>query len=331
MLRYDFDSRSQHLQTLEIIMIYTLTLNPAVDRELTVPAIEFDSVLRASDARVDFGGKGFNVSRLLKGMNTPSTAVGFLGGRAGELLQDGLQGLGIGTDFVWVPGETRTNVSIVTESHDHYVKVNEKGPLVDAGKQKELLDKIDLLANPGDWWVLAGSLPPGVADDFYARVIYVLNKHDAQSILDTSGESLKTGCAEKPYLVKPNAEEAHVLTGLPMDTPSEIAGAAAEIRRMGAQNVAISMGKAGALLHTAEGTWLTHSPKIKEKNPIGAGDSMVGGLVWGLTQAVVLKEALGWGVASGAATASLPGTEVGSRPLIEELFSQVRFERLESV
>jgi 1-phosphofructokinase family hexose kinase len=311
-------------------MIYTLTLNPAVDRELTVPAMEFDSVLRATESRVDFGGKGFNVSRLLRGMGASSTAVGFLGGRAGELLQDGLQSLGIGTDFVWVPGETRTNVSIVTQSHDHYLKANEKGPLVDEAKQKDLLDKIDSLARPGDWWVLAGSLPPGVPDDFYAQVVHVLNRHEAHAILDTSGESLRMGCAEKPYLVKPNAEEAHILTGLPMDTPAAIAVAAAEIRRLGAQNVIVSMGKAGALLHTAEGTWLTHTPKIKEKNPIGAGDSMVGGLVWALTEGIALKEALGWGVASGAATASLPGTEVGTRPLIQELFSQVQYERLET-
>jgi 1-phosphofructokinase family hexose kinase len=317
--------------SLEINMIYTLTLNPAVDRELTVSAMEFDSVLRASESRVDFGGKGFNVSRLLKGMNEASTAVGFLGGNAGELLQKGLQSLGIGTDFVWVSEETRTNVSIVTQLHDHYLKVNEKGPLVDEAKQKELLTRIDTLARPGDWWVLAGSLPPGVTNDIYARVIQVLNKHDARAILDTSGESLKLGCAEKPFLVKPNAEEAHALTGLPMSSPSEIAAGALEIRRMGAQNVVVSMGKAGALLHTVDGTWLTHTPKIQEKNPIGAGDSMVGGLVWALTQGISLKESLGWGVASGAATASLPGTEVGSRPLIEQLYSQVRYERLETV
>ena len=306
-------------------MIYTLTLNPAVDRELTVRAMEFDSVLRASESHVDFGGKGFNVSRLLKELEEPSIAVGFLGGNAGELLQRGLQGLGIGTDFVWVDGETRTNVSIVTQSHDHYIKVNEKGPLVNAIKQKELLDKIDSLAKRNDWWVLAGSMPPGVADDFYARIVNVLNKHGAQAILDTTGESLRLGCAEKPYLVKPNIEEAHALTGLPMDTPAEITAAAAEIRKMGAKNVVISMGKAGALLQTPEETWLTHSPTIKEKNPIGAGDSMVGGLVWALNQGFALKDSLGWGAASGAATASLSGTEVGSRPLIEELFSQVRF------
>jgi 1-phosphofructokinase family hexose kinase len=311
-------------------MIYTLTLNPAVDRELTVPAMEFDSVLRATGARVDFGGKGFNVSRLLKGLGAASTAVGFLGGRAGELLQDGLQSLGIGTDFVWVPDETRTNVSIVTEAHDHYIKVNEKGPLISEAKQKELLEKIDSLAKPGDWWVLAGSLPPGIPDNFYARIVNLLNRHKANAILDTSGDSLQIGCAERPYLLKPNAEEAQVLTGLPMDTPAEIALAAAKICELGAQNVVISMGKAGALLHTAEGTWLTHSPKIKEKNPIGAGDSMVGGLVWALTEGIALKEALGWGVASGAATASLPGTEVGARPLIEDLFLQVQYERLET-
>ena len=312
-------------------MIYTLTLNPAVDRELTVPEMEFDSVLRASESRVDFGGKGFNVSRLLRGMEEPSTAVGFLGGNAGELLQSGLQSLGIGTDFVWVTGETRTNVSIVTQTHDHYIKVNEKGPLVDADKQKELLEKIDSLAKQGDWWVLAGSMPPGVADDFYARIVNVLNKHEANAILDTTGEALRLGCAEKPYLVKPNAEEVHTLTGMPVDSTTEIAAAAAELRKMGAQNVVISMGKAGALMQSAEETWLTRSPKIQEKNPIGAGDSMVGGLVWALTQGIALKESLGWGVASGAATASLSGTEVGSRPLIEELFKQVRFEKFETI
>jgi 1-phosphofructokinase family hexose kinase len=308
-------------------MIYTLTLNPAIDRELTVPTLEFDAVLRASDSQVDFGGKGFNVSRLLKGLGAASIAVGFVGGKAGQLLEDGLHSMGISTDFVWVPGETRTNVSIVTPAHSHYLKVNEKGPLVELAKQRELLDKIDSLARPGDWWVLAGSLPPGVPDDFYARIVSVLKQHDSLAVLDTSGESLRLGCAEKPYLVKPNLEEAHALTGLPMGTPAEIAAAATQIRRLGAQNVVISLGKAGALLQTPEGSWLAHSPKVKEKNPIGAGDSMVGGLVWALNQGFPIKESLGWGIASGAATASLSGTEVGSRPLVEALLSQVRYEK----
>jgi fructose-1-phosphate kinase PfkB-like protein len=123
-------------------MIYTLTLNPAVDRELTVPAITYDTVLRAAQSQVDFGGKGFNVSRLLMGLGSASTAVGFLGGKTGEILQEGLQSLGIGTDFVWISGETRTNISIVTPTGGHYIKVNEKGPVIAPEKQQELLVKI---------------------------------------------------------------------------------------------------------------------------------------------------------------------------------------------
>jgi 1-phosphofructokinase family hexose kinase len=309
-------------------MIYTLTLNPAVDRELTVAAVEFDAVLRASESRVDFGGKGFNVSRMLQSLGASSTAVGFLGGRTGGLLQEGLKELGIGTDFVWVSGETRTNISIVTESHDHYIKVNEKGPLVETAKQDELLAKIEAITRPGDWWVLAGSLPPGVGDDFYARIVAVLNRHQAKAVLDTTGESLRLGCAERPFLVKPNVEEAAALTGLPLDAPAQVAEAAAAIRAMGARNVVVSMGKDGALLQTGEGTWVIRSPKVQEKNPIGAGDSMVGGLVWALTQGLGFRESLGWGVASGAATASQSGTEVGTRELIEALIPQVSFQNL---
>ena len=309
-------------------MIYTLTLNPAIDREFTVNTVEFDTVLQAIESQVDFGGKGFNVSRLLKSMGTPSMAIGFVGGRAGEQMRDGLRLLEITTDFVWISEETRTNISIVTQSPNHYIKVNEKGPLVDESKQRELLGKIESIAQSGDWWVLAGSLPPGVPDSFYAQITDILNDRKAITILDTIGESLRLGCGAKPFLVKPNAEEACHLTGLPVENTAQVALAATEIRKMGAQNVVISLGKKGALLQTSDGSWLVHSPKIKEKNPIGAGDSMVGGLVWALAQGHPVKESLGWGAASGAATASMSGTEVGSRPLIEELFHKVEYESL---
>ncbi len=312
-----------------MIKIYTLTLNPAVDREVTVPAMQFDTVLRALESRVDFGGKGFNVSRLLIGLGAKSTAVGFLGGKAGESLQEGLRSLDIGTDFVWVTGETRTNISIVTPSGGHYIKVNEKGPLVEESSQQVLIERIDSLARPGDWWVLAGSLPPGCADDFCARIINVLNRHGALTLLDTAGEALRLGCAEKPYLVKPNAEEAGSLTGMPVGTLGEITKVAARIRELGARNVVISMGKDGAMLQTDEETWLVRGPKITEKNPIGAGDSLVGGMVWALSQGKPLKEATGWGVASGAAAASLGGTEVGSREMIEKLLEQVDYQKME--
>jgi len=306
-------------------MIYTLTLNPALDRELTVPAIEYDAVLRATQSQVDFGGKGFNVSRQLKNLGMSSTAVGFLGGKTGEMLLEGLRAQGIETDFVWLNNrETRTNISIVTPGGEHYIKVNEKGPLVSKQEQAELISKVDRLAKPGDWWVLSGSLPPGLPDSFLAQLIALLNNGGAQVLLDTTGAPLHLGCQVKPFLVKPNIHEAQELTGLTTGSFAGARRAAVEIRRLGAQNVLLSMGRSGALLQTQSQTWLARCPSIEEKNPIGAGDAMLGGMLWALTNNLALQEALAWSAACGAAAASLHGTGMGPRQLVEQLLAQVQ-------
>ena len=304
-------------------MIYTLTLNPAVDRELTVPAIEFDTVLRASAWRVDFGGKGFNVSRMLKSLGTPSTALGFAGGKSGELLRDGLESLGIATDFVWVAGETRTNISIVPEAQGSYIKANEPGPTISAAEQDDLLEKVRQLSQKDDWWVLAGSLPPGIKSNFYARLIEIIQAAGAKVILDTSGEALEKGAMAKPFLAKPNDIELEKLTGLPVNDQAQITVAAQALQKMGVANVVVSLGKKGALLVSPDEDRLVESPKIEERNPIGAGDSLVGGLTWGLSEGLSLAEALRWGIACGAAAASLSGTEIGSRELVEKLHSEI--------
>jgi len=311
-------------------MIYTITLNPAVDKELVVPALEFDTVLRSQKINVDYGGKGFNVSRILKSLETDSVALGFAGGNSGELLRDGLESLHIDTDFVWVSGETRTNVSIVTEIPSHYVKVNEPGPTISTEELKTLRQKVVQLAKSGDWWVLAGSLPPGVSTIIYADLIKDIQAAGAFVILDTSGDALKHGCAAKPFLAKPNDAEAHMLTGLPVNNMSEIATAAKMIQAAGVGTVVISLGKAGALLVDGDHVWQVESPVIQESNPIGAGDSMVGGLVWALSQGMPMVDAVTWGIACGAATASMPGTAVGTKELVDTLHPQVKIHQLES-
>lgn len=309
-------------------MIYTLTLNPAVDRELAVEEIVFDTVLRASEWRVDCGGKGFNVARMLQSLGTSSVALGFAAGKSGELLDDTLQSLGIETDFVWVGGETRTNVSIVSTDHAHHVKVNEPGPTVSETDLAKLVQKVRGLARPDDGWVLAGSLPPGAPPTFYAEIITILQSAGARVFLDTSDEALRQSCPAKPFLVKPNAAEAQELTGLPINTPAEIAAVGAAIQAMGPVNVIISLGKQGALLVNGHKAWLAASPEIVEHNPIGAGDSMVAGLVWGLSQGHSMPEALCRGIACGAATASQGGTTVGSLAQVNELLSQVRLSEV---
>lgn len=304
-------------------MIYTVTLNPAVDREMTVPSLAFDTVLRASDWRVDPGGKGFNVSRMLMSLGAASTALGFAAGRSGEFLRDSLEGLGIETDFVWVSDETRTNVSIVAESDGHYIKANEPGPTIIKEDLEKLMVQVRAKARTGDWWVLAGSLPPGVPVEIYANIITIVQSAGAKAILDTSGDGLKKGCGGRPFLIKPNDFEAGKLTGLPVETRPEIIAAAQAILNSGVENVVISLGKSGAMLVNGDAVWFAASPTIKEANPIGAGDSMVGGLVWALSQGLEPAEALRWGVACGAATASCKGTAVGSRQQVESLAQEI--------
>lgn len=305
-------------------MIYTLTLNPALDRELTVPDLVFDEVLRATALRIDYGGKGFNVSRALAELGAESVALGFVGGKTGEKLEAGLASLGIATDFTWVSEETRTNVSVVSQNQPHYLKVNESGPTVTSAEQDALITKVETLARPDDWWVLAGSLPPGATDAIYADVIEKLQAVGANAILDTSGTPLRHGCESGPFLVKPNAREAGELTGRRVETEEEVRAAAQSIHSLGVKLVLISMGKAGALLSDGDQTWLGEPPRIEERNPIGAGDASVAGLAWGLSQDLPLPEVLRWSVASGAAAASLDGTAVGSYEFIESLVEQVR-------
>ena len=179
------------------------------------------------------------------------------------------------------------------------------------------------LAQKGDWWVLAGSLPPGLQQTYYADLIEDIQRAGARVVLDTSGEALRWGCSAQPFLAKPNELELKQLTGLVVDSAAEIASAARAVQASGIENVVVSLGKEGAMLVNERSVWQAASPRIQERNPIGAGDSMVGGLVWGLSESLSVLEAVRWGIACGSATASMSGTAVGSRQLVEELLPQV--------
>lgn len=304
-------------------MIYTVTLNPAVDKEFVVPELAFDAVLRAQSTRIDMGGKGFNVARMLKALGTDSVAVAFAGGHCGALLRDGMFRLGIATDLLWIGGETRANVSVVDGRRRQMLKVNEPGPTVTAADFAALLERIADLAEPGDWWILGGSLPPGAPADSYAQIIALVQARGGRAVLDSSGAALAAGCRAAPFLVKPNALEAAQLTGLPMGNTAELAAAATAVRALGPRLVALSRGADGALLDTADGTWTADSPAVAAGNPTGAGDALVAGLVWALARGETAPEALCWGVACGASTAAQAGTAVGAAAEVARLRAQI--------
>jgi 1-phosphofructokinase family hexose kinase len=304
-------------------MIYTVTLNPALDRELTVPEIQFDEVLRATGLHIDYGGKGFNVSRALEALGQRSVALGFLGGGAGVKIALGLEELGISVDAVDIRGETRTNVSIVSEADKRHVKVNEFGPIVTQVEQETLLDKVQTLARPGDWWVLGGSLPRGVPDDFYAKIVNRVQLRGARVLLDAAGAPLKHGCEALPYLVKPSLSQALELTGLSPTEGEDIGVVLAAVHELGAKTVVVTLGEDGAAAFDGADAWLVEPPKVEVYSTVGASGALMAGLIWGLSQKFSLDEALRWGVAAGAVSASREGTAVARRGAVEPFVQAV--------
>jgi len=304
-------------------MIVTVTPNPVLDHTLTVPEIAFDTVTRATAVRDDWGGKGFNVSRVLLALGVESTALGFIGGTTGQRLAAGLSALGLPTDFVTIAGETRTNVIIAEADSGRYVKVNEAGPTVQPEEIAQFLDKVRQRATPGGTWALCGSLPPGVPDDFYAQLIEILQPRGARVLLDTSGAALRLGCEARPFLVKPNAEEAAAFAGHPIDTPNAARDAANAFLERGIAQVALSLGAAGLLLATHESSVIAIPPDVPVRNVTGAGDALLAGLAYALEHGLPLAEQARWGVAAGTASAMHEGVGVVTRTSVEQIYTGI--------
>lgn len=308
-------------------MIYTVTLNPALDKEYCVSELLPNAVLRAYSVNLDYGGKGFNIARMLAAFGSDCIALGFVGGHTGEVLQTGLQGIGLRTDFVQVSGETRTNISIVSDREGDYFKVNEAGPDVSDREVAELLGKIEDLVQPQDWWVLAGSLPRGVPDDIYARMIERIHQGGAKAVLDSSGAAFRLGCEAGPFLIKPNREEIAQISSGEVENPTELYKAIAGIHEIGVENIVLSAGKEKSICSNGVEIWVGVPPKVDEKNPIGAGDAMLAAVVERLSRGAGWGEAFTWGIAAGSAAASLRGTSMPTRPQVEKLLNKVMIRK----
>jgi len=310
-------------------VIITVTPNPVLDRTLTVPRIVFNEVTRATTVQLDWGGKGFNVSRALQPLGMDSVAMGFIGGATGQTLERGLSDLGIATDFVHIAGETRTNVIVREADSERYIKVNEAGPTVQAEEVFAFFERVIEKARPGDTWVLAGSLPPGVPTHFYAQLIGLLRLHRARVFLDSSGEPLRLGCAAAPYLVKPNAIEATQVTRIEIRPsgsrrPQGSLEAAKHFLHQGIELVALSLGADGLLLASEEQAVWARPPAVVARNPTGAGDALLAGIIWASVRGMPLEEMARWGVASGTASALREGVGAGTRAEVEALYGQVQ-------
>ena len=301
-------------------MIYTVTFNPAIDYLVYVPELKVGSIIRSEKEKVFFGGKGINVSLVLRELGIKSTAMGFIAGFTGSAIEQAIGGDEISTDFVHLnEGLTRINVKIRSGQE---TDINGQGPAISENDIKLLFDKLKMLKK-GDTLVLAGSIPNTLPSDIYEKIMELLSETGVRFVVDATKDLLLNSLKYLPFLIKPNNDELGEIFGVKIDTPEDAILYAGKLRKMGAVNVLVSMGKNGAVLVDENGKEY-YMPAIDGKviNTVGAGDSMVAGFLAGYAQESDYGYALKLGTAAGGATAFSEG--LASRDEIFRLMNQIQ-------
>lgn len=286
-------------------MVYTVTFNPALDYVVRMGDFQAGETNRTESDEIQWGGKGINVSTVLRNLGVDNVALGFLAGFTGEALDKGLRKAGISTDFIWLEeGLTRINVKIKAGEE---TEINGVGPAIPAAALEELFSKLDRLRS-GDVLVLAGSIPATLPDDVYQRILARLEGRDILTVVDATRELLCAVLPYRPFLIKPNAGELGEIFGRVLTADGEIEDCARQLQAKGARNVLVSMAGDGSLLLDEAGTVRRLGvPKGKVRNSVGAGDSMVAGFLAGWLEHRDYAAAHRLGAATGSATAFSDG------------------------
>ncbi len=312
-------------------MIVTVTLNPSLDEWMQLPAIRIGRLNRASTFTRYLGGKGLNVSRVVRELGGRTTALGFAGGEDGLILREMTNRLGIRHDFVAIEGSTRNNYKILTERPKAVTEINTAGPRISSANLRALARRVLAKRPPPACVVFSGSVPPGAPHAVYARWIRALRGQGIWTVLDTSGAALRQGVSARPWLIKPNRQEAEELLGRPLGTRRRMVEAVRALLARGPELVILSLGREGAIAGCAstQALWFAVPPAVRVNSAVGAGDSLVAGFLVGWFSTRSLQDALRLGMACGAATAMTPGTELCHRADVSRLLRRVRLQRLE--
>lgn len=304
-------------------MIFTLTLNPAMDKTVVIENLVPGGVNRIKSLRVDVGGKGINVSKCLKALGCQSTAAAFWGGTAGQRGMDFLAEQGIGSLAVTVPEDTRTNLKIIDPIKKENTDINEPGPTITETDLAELIQKLDEAIAPGDVLILSGSIPKGCQPAIYRDLTARYRARGAKVYLDADGENFRQGIGAAPTLIKPNIDELNRHLGTHLTTMEEIAGAAKQFLSLGIEEVVVSLGGDGALL-VKDGLCLkAEGLKVPVLSTVGAGDSMVAALACGAERGMNDYDRLRLAIAISAASVMCSGTQAPEKETIDQLYRQV--------
>ena len=308
-------------------MIITVTLNPAVDQTLVLGQLLLGDTNRVRDSRIDPGGKGINVSRVLRELGRQSIATGLAPGSLGRFVEHSLLEQGILCDFVHTRGQTRTNLTIMDETAHETTLFSYRGPEIDPRHVHTLESRLRRYLAAGDWLVVAGSLPPSIEPREYVRLIELGHQFGTKTVLDADAEVLAVGLTGRPDLVKSNHHEAERLLDRTLDDDASLLNAAEEMRAAGAATAVVTAGERGAVAVSDEGVWWSWPPETVVVSAIGAGDALLAGLLMKLEEGAGLAEGLRWGTAAGAAACLASGTQLCRREEVERLLPGVRVEQ----
>ncbi len=308
-------------------MILTITLNPSIDRKYVVDGFERGKIFRPKEVQYTPGGKGLNVTKVIKSFGEPVTATGFLGGRSGSYIKEKLDNMEVCHKFIPIDGETRSCIAILSNDKSQ-TEILEKGPSI---SEKEALEFLDLYNNIiKDYEVIcaSGSLPKGLAADTYKSLINIANEQGKKFILDTSGEALKLGIEASPFLIKPNKEEMENLIGHTITTEDEIIRVANCLLEKGVEIVVVSLGKEGAMVFYDGYAYKIKVPNIKAVNPVGSGDSMIAGFAVSIVRDYDFQRMLKVAAASGTANAMESETGKVDMNNMRKIMDKIEIDRI---
>jgi 1-phosphofructokinase len=285
-------------------VIVTVTLNPAIDKTLVVPSFRTGATNRATVDRVQLGGKGINVARMLRQLGCDVIATGFVGAANHDATRAMLARHEVDSRFIPVPGETRVNLKLIDPVTDQETEINEPGCFVSAEAIATLAAALGAIAATAKVVVLSGSLPPGAPSSLYAELVALVRAQGARTMLDAAGVALAEGLRAAPDLVKANRAETEALLGVSLAGEDSFPAAAERVVAMGARSAVISLGPDGAVSASPDGRWRASVPAIPARSTVGAGDAMMAALAYGMTRALPAPEALRLAAAVSCAAAA---------------------------
>ena len=305
--------------------IVTLTMNPALDIATSTDRVEPTHKLRCSMPRYDPGGGGINVARAVHALGGDAVAIFPIGGPAGEMIRRKLQQEGVAHDAIPISGFTRESLAVAELASGKQFRFILPGPTLSQTDQERCLDQLSAATSGAQYIVASGSLPPGVPDDFYAKVAELARVQRARFVMDTSGPALKRA-GLGIYLLKPSLRELTDLTGREIRKERDEELAARQVIEQGrCEILVLSLGAQGALLATADGCQRFAAIPVEARSTVGAGDSMLAGIVLGLSRGLPLRDAVRFGMAAGAAALLGTGTQLCRRSDVERLYADSEY------